>query len=529
MTAPALAPYQPPALADHDSFAHLLRAEWTKFRTVRGWVIATVVAMLVTSLLGVYTGARSQEGCPNGPCHPVIPTGPGGEAVTDTFYFVHRPLTEAGSITVRVASLSGLVQTTMTSQGQGQTHRALQPWSKAGLIVTAGAGQGSAYAAVMVTGGHGTQMQWNYTGGTAGLAGLVSTASPRWLRLIRAGDALTGYDSADGTNWIKIGTVDLARLPSTVQAGLFVTSPQYTPPPNQAISGGFGNTSYPTDATAAFDRVSLRGGWPGGGWTGTFAGGGNPASGNPGYPTMDTTGFHQADGTFTVTGSGDIAPGAVGGTPVNQTLAGVFIGLIAVVVIGALFITAEYRRGLIRATFAASPRRGRVLAAKALVLGAVTFIAGLAGAAVAVWLGDRLLRTNGSAIYPASPLTVVQVIAGTAGLFAVAAVFALGVGALLRHGAGTVTVVITAIILPYLLTVAFPVLPAGAADWLLRLTPAAGFAIQQAVPQYSQVDASYTPFNGYYPLAPWAGFAVLCGYAALALGLAVFLLRRRDA
>jgi hypothetical protein len=33
----------------------------------------------------------------------------------------------------------------------------------------------------------------------------------------------------------------------------------------------------------------------------------------------------------------------------------------------------------------------------------------------------------------------------------------------------------------------------------------------------------------YYPLAPWAGFAVLCGYAVVAMGLAVFLLRRRDA
>ena len=39
----------------------------------------------------------------------------------------------------------------------------------------------------------------------------------------------------------------------------------------------------------------------------------------------------------------------------------------------------------------------------------------------------------------------------------------------------------------------------------------------------------YTPLVGYYPLAPWAGFAVLCGYTALALGLAVFLLRRRRA
>ena len=44
------------------------------------------------------------------------------------------------------------------------------------------------------------------------------------------------------------------------------------------------------------------------------------------------------------------------------------------IVIAAMFITAEYRRGLIRTTLAASPRRGRVLAAKAVVIGAVTFV-----------------------------------------------------------------------------------------------------------------------------------------------------------
>jgi uncharacterized membrane protein len=86
-----------------------------------------------------------------------------------------------------------------------------------------------------------------------------------------------------------------------------------------------------------------------------------------------------------------------------------------------------------------------------------------------------------------------------------------------------------AIVLPYLMVNALPTLPAGASDWLLRLTPAAGFAIQQSLPQYPQVAASYTPVNGYYPLAPWAGFAVLCGYAVVALGLAVISIRRRDA
>jgi ABC-type transport system involved in multi-copper enzyme maturation permease subunit len=205
----------------------------------------------------------------------------------------------------------------------------------------------------------------------------------------------------------------------------------------------------------------------------------------------------------------------------------VFAGLIVVIVVGAMFITTEYRRGLIRTTLAASPRRGRVLAAKAIVIAAVTFAAGLAGAAVAVPLGERILRGNGFYILPVTPLIELRVVAGTAALLAVAAILALAVGALLRRSAGAVTAVVAMIVLPYLLAVS--VLPSGPADWLLRVTPAAAFAIQQSQPQYSQVSGHYTPFNGYFPLAPWAGFAVLCGWTALALGLAVVLLRRRDA
>jgi ABC-type transport system involved in multi-copper enzyme maturation permease subunit len=525
MTAATLTPAGPGTASGHDGFARLLHAEWTKFRTVRGWVIAVIVAALVTLLLGLYTGVRSQEGCPGGPCHYTIPTGPGGEAVTDTYYFVHRPLAADGTITVRVSSLTSVLDTAMTPQGPARTQPALVPWSKAGLIITARSGQGSPYAAVMVTGSHGTRMQWNYTGDTPGLAGGVSAESPRWLRLTRAGDVITGYDSADGTRWPKIGTVTLPGLAPTVQAGLVATSPGYTAPTSQQLTGG-SSSGAPTDATATFDGVSLQGGWPGSSWAGTSVNGG-PSSIS--YPAGTTAGYRQAGGTFTVTGSGDIAPGVNGATPADASLAGLFIGLIAVIVVGALFITAEYRRGLIRITLAASPRRIRVLAAKALVLGTVTFAAGLAGSAGAVLLGTPLLRANGSAIYPVTTLTDVRVIAGTAALGAVFAVLALAVGAILRHGAATVTVVITTVILPYLLAAAFPVLPAGAADWLLRVTPAAGFAIKQVIPAYPQVAGSYTPFNDYFPLAPWAGFAVTCAWAALALVLAAFLLRRRDA
>ena len=91
-----------------------------------------------------------------------------------------------------------------------------------------------------------------------------------------------------------------------------------------------------------------------------------------------------------------------------------------------------------------------------------------------------------------------------------------------------VTTVIAVTFIPFLLAI-LPTSPLGLREWLLRITPAAGFAIQQATPQYYQVTSVYTPTWGYFPLAPWAGFAVLCGYAVLALGLATYLLRRRDA
>jgi ABC-type transport system involved in multi-copper enzyme maturation permease subunit len=141
-------------------------------------------------------------------------------------------------------------------------------------------------------------------------------------------------------------------------------------------------------------------------------------------------------------------------------------------------------------------------------------------------LGAGQIRASGAFIDPVSPLTLVRLVAGTAGLFAVAAVLALAIGTILRSGAIAVTTVIVVIVAPYILAT---FTTSGFTQWLLRVTPAAGFAIQQAYPRYPQVDAAYTIVNGYYPLSMWAGFAVLCAWAAAALVLAAVLLRRRDA
>jgi len=526
-----LAPYRSELRTGRDGFAQLLRAEWTKFRTVRGWVIGMIAALLVIVGIGALTGANSECGIQNGPNSPSLAcpppaAGPSGGWVTDSFYFVRQPLAGNGSITVRVTSLTGRYsasggfaspQNPMAGMKPG-----VQPWSKAGIIIKASTRSGSAYAAMMVTGSHGVRMQWDFTHDVAGLGGKVSAASPRWLRLTRSGDTITGYDSADGARWTQVGAATLTGLPSTTQAGLFAASPGYSV--NTTSLGGGSSKGGPTLATGVFDQVSRPGSWPAGRWTGQDIQRMTDVALPP-----SAQGFTQAGDRFTVSGSGDIAPDVENIDIIKRTLAGTFAGLIAVVVIGVMFITAEYRRGLIRTTLTASPRRGRVLAAKAVVLGAVTFAAGLVAAAIVIPVGERLLHANGNPIPPVPVLTWLQVVIGTAALLAISSVLGLAVGTLLRRSAGAVTAVIGAIVLPYLLATVPGILPVGAEQWLLRVTPAAGFSVQQTLTQYPQVQTVYTPGTGYFPLAPWAGFAVLCAWTAAALVLALFLLRRRDA
>jgi ABC-type transport system involved in multi-copper enzyme maturation permease subunit len=161
------------------------------------------------------------------------------------------------------------------------------------------------------------------------------------------------------------------------------------------------------------------------------------------------------------------------------------------------------------------------------VIGTVTFVLGLIAAIIAVLIGTRLSANQGIYVFPVSWATEARVLLGTAALLAVGAVLALAVGTILRRSAAAITAVIAGVVLTYILAMA-SLVPLPVAEWLLRVTPAAGFAIQQSLPRWPQVTGVYG-LPQYYPLSPWAGFAVLCGYAVVAMGLAVLLLRRRDA
>lgn len=536
MSTATITSYQSRLPGVRDGFVQLVHAEWTKLRTVRGWLIGLFAAAALIVALGVLSasgqssgtvchqvGGQSAPVCSNaGPPAPV--TGPGGGPVDDGFYFVHRPLIGEGSITVRIDSLTGLIAPDGGVAAPGQpltgTRPGVQDWAKAGLILKASTTPGSAYAAIMVTGTHGVRFQYDYTHDTAGIPGTVSAEAPRWLRLTRSGNTVTGYDSSDGSHWTTVGSARLAGLRQSVPGGLFSASPDYQQNSNH-LGGGESGSSLPARATAHFDQLSLRGGWQSGAaeaWTGSQIG-----------DAVLPGGFTESGGTLSVSGSGDIAPLVAGpGLDPDRSLIGTFAGLIALIVIAALFVTSEYRRGLIDTTLTASPRRGWVLAAKSVVIGAATFVTGLAAAAITVPLVRHLLHSNGHYVYPLSTATELRVVFGTAALLALASVGALALATVLRRGAGAVTAVIVVIVLPYILAVA-SLLPVGAGQWLLRLTPAAAFAVQQTLIHYPQVQGDYVPTNGYYPLSAWAGLGVLAGYTALALAAAAILLRRRDA
>ncbi|MFD9946339.1 DUF1349 domain-containing protein [Nonomuraea sp. NPDC059023] len=460
-----------------------LSAEWTRFRTGRGWVLGMVASVLVTVSLGLLVAGSARTTCVTGkgegPC-PAPLLGPDGTAVADKYYFVHQPLQGDGGITARVSDLTGQIRLPDAVPGvRNVKEGAVVPWAKAGLIIRPTLKQGTPYAAVMITGRHGVRMQHNFTHDVAG--GPVN--GPRWLRLSRAGDTITAHESGDGRTWTQVGTVTLAGLPRTVEVGLFAASPSAL----TDMTGRF------AQATATFDRIALRG--VNGSWRHDDVGLTMKPDGTPHHPGQAV----ESGGKIIVSGGGDIGPVVMtGGLRADLTLLGGVAGLVLVIVVAVTFFTAD--RG--------DPR------AKAVVMGAVAFVTGLVTSGAVVPGGLALMRANQNPVQPITLATGLQVIVGYAALTAAAAVLALGLAALVRRGIVAVGLAVGLVVAPYLLA------GAGLAPWLLMITPAAGFAITQSVPVFAHIEVDPSLLGGYYPLPPWAGLAVICGYAALVLWLA---------
>ena len=212
-----ITPYRSQRRQGSDGFGALVRSEWTKFRTVPAWTMTMILAMAGALGFCLFLSSNGVN-CGGGPvktsCHgQAPPSGPGGESVNDSYYLVHQNLGPTGSITAEITSLTNAPPGSPGTDIGFNAPRlsTIQPWAKAGIIITASTKQGSPYAAMMVTASHGVWMQYDYTHDVAGPAASVSAASPEWLRLTRSGATVTGYASADGTDWTKVGTTNLPR------------------------------------------------------------------------------------------------------------------------------------------------------------------------------------------------------------------------------------------------------------------------------------------------------------------------------
>ncbi|MFF4098310.1 ABC transporter permease [Streptomyces sp. NPDC001903] len=126
-------------------------------------------------------------------------------------------------------------------------------------------------------------------------------------------------------------------------------------------------------------------------------------------------------------------------------LFGLLVGQISVMVLGVLTITSEYGTGMIRTTLTAAPDRARVLTAKYLVFATVAFLA-VSGSVAVVGLSSAILR-GGSAAGSHGASEWIHALVGCV-YVTLLGVLGLAVGAMLRHSAGAIAVMLGLITLP---------------------------------------------------------------------------------
>jgi ABC-2 type transport system permease protein len=192
---------------------------------------------------------------------------------------------------------------------------------------------------------------------------------------------------------------------------------------------------------------------------------------------------------------------------------GMMIAQVSAVIVGVLVVTAEYGTGMIRTTLAATPSRGRVMAAKAVVVAGVMFVTGTLTALLGYVGGNYFLDREGIGL--ALEGDVARAMYGSGLFMAGLALFSMGAGFLVRHTAAAVSIVLG---LVFVVGNMVLLIPGAFGEWVTKLMPGnAGGEIATPV--------SFNPDL----LAPWAGFGVFALETAAVLGLAWLLLRRRDA
>jgi ABC-2 type transport system permease protein len=186
---------------------------------------------------------------------------------------------------------------------------------------------------------------------------------------------------------------------------------------------------------------------------------------------------------------------------------------LVVAVLGVLLITGEYGTGMIRSTMAAVPKRIPALIAKYLVVGVTTFVVSAVAIAIAYLVTKPILGRHN--LNSGLNGEIVRVFLCCALLLALISLFALAIGAMMRHSAGAISTVLGILLLvPIILGIL-----GNFVSWAGDIAKWMPDALADRM-----IATSTDPGD----LTPWQGFGMLALYVVVLGAVSAVLLRRRD-
>jgi autotransporter-associated beta strand protein len=125
---------------------------------------------------------------------------------SDQFHFTALPVTNSGTITI-VAEVASLSNT--------------GGWAKGGVMIRNSLAANSQYALECITPSNGSAFQYRTSsgGGAGGTGGNSGPVAPYWVKLVKSGNTITGYRSANGGSWTQDGSASIT-MGSTIYVGL---------------------------------------------------------------------------------------------------------------------------------------------------------------------------------------------------------------------------------------------------------------------------------------------------------------------
>jgi ABC-type transport system involved in multi-copper enzyme maturation permease subunit len=199
--------------------------------------------------------------------------------------------------------------------------------------------------------------------------------------------------------------------------------------------------------------------------------------------------------------------------PLERSLGGYRLAQLAIGVLGVMVISGEYSTGMIRSSLMAVPKRLPVLWAKLLVFSGVAFVLMLITSLISFFASQAIFTQHHVNQTLSSPHAL-RVFVGTVLFMSVTGVLCTALGTIIRSTAGSISAYVG---LMFVLPGISDILPSSLSN-----------SINPYLPSVAGTEVASTHAQA-YTFSAWGGFALFCGYTVLAVAVAAYLLKRRDA